>query len=296
MTAALPLLRGAAAAFETAVAEGRLAAEVLPQRYSEAAWVLEEYGAYLAELSADELRDVLSRRAVTLLARRGFSRPATFESPDGSFALAYDRAALMPLPDEFDDVRDWLTDTFGGQEGPTASWLSRSSRRRGAAGKTSPWRRGRACSSSCGPTQSLRSSCDARDWQGDRAGACEYFGRLLAGSAYTVDTVKPATIAGLPAVRTQCVLALEDGTAGLVDNVWVRGEAHIYTLIVWAPDQRGELARAVYGALGGFAPAGCPAAREAGPPPPGPQRDFGGTAAGRRMDDSGETRGNEEAR
>ncbi|HEY5169144.1 MAG TPA: hypothetical protein VIK03_07110 [Thermoleophilia bacterium] len=262
---AQPLLRDAASDFAVAVEQGRLAAEVFPHSYSEAAWALEEYGAYIAELSDDELRDVLWRRSITLLARRRLGDLTTFEAPDGSFALSYDRAVLSPLPDDFTEVRNWLMATFGGHEGSfgdLALALFPAAWRGWQDSAMAPW---------SGVLVFVRDNplavvtCDEHDWQGSRAGACEHYGKLLESSEWKVDAVKPATICGLPAVRTQSFTPLEDGTSGLIDNVWVRGPAHIYTLIVWAPDQREELARAVYGALGGFAPAGCSAARDARP-------------------------------
>ena len=54
------------------------------------------------------------------------------------------------------------------------------------------------------------------------------------------------------------------------------------------PEQRHELVRAVHGAFAGFAPAGCAAARDAGPASAGPADEPGVAPAGESRNETGE--------
>lgn len=270
--ASLPLLRDVAAHLAATVSEGLPPAEVFRSMYTEAVWVYAEYGAYLGELSEEEVGDVLQRRTRVLLSRRGFADLATFTAPDGSFALTYDRLALSPLPAEASQVREQLIDSYGGYDGSfgeLALALVPVAWRGWQDAALAPWA-GVLVFVRPDPLEGI--DCADSDWEGDRAGACAHYAAWLAGPDAPVDSVKPTTICGLPAVRSQTFDLIEDGTHSLVDVAWVRGRKHLYNISAWAPDQRGELVRAVHGAFAGFAPAGSPAARDAVPAKAGAER------------------------
>jgi len=268
---------------------GELSVETFEHRYSEAAWVFDEYRAYLPEMPEEDLRDVLRRRVVLLLSRRGLGNGEKFAAPDGSFELTYDGTALVELPADFTEVREQLRIHFGGREGSfgeLALGLFPSAWRGWADFAMAPWA---GVLVFVRPNPLACVSADNHDWDGTREGARAYYGRLLQeeragedanadapgegddywridlGDEWHVDDVKPCTIAGLPAVRMQVFQPADDGTSLLIDRVWVRGPEHIYAVCVWAPEQHEQLVRAVYGALAGFAPAGRPPAGAVGP-------------------------------
>ena len=269
----LPQLHAVAESLRESVSEGEPPAEVFESQYAEATWVFSEYCAYLGEPSEDELRDILRRRTMTLLSRRGLADFTTFAAPDGSFELTYDCVALVPLPDEATDARDWVRESFGGYEGSfgeLALVLVPAAWRGWEDAAMAPWA-SLIVFVQADPLAGI--ACEDRDWEGDRAGACAHYGAWLSGSDETVAAVKPATISGLPAVRHQAFNLIGDQTHVLVDIAWVRGPQHTYNIVAWAPDQRHELMRAVHAAFAGFAPAGCAAARDAAPAERAPTQD-----------------------
>ena len=235
------------------------------REYSPAVWAFTEYGAYLDLMSKPHLRDVFHRRTFVLLSRRGFTDETTFAAGDGSFALTYDRLALVPVPAGDGIARRWLTERHRGPEGsfgelalalvPSAwrSWLDQD---------LAPWA-GLVVFVKPDPLAGI--ACDDPDWEGERAGACAHYAAWLSEPGEKVEDVRPATICGLPAVRCQLTVCGEQGEEYLVDHAWVRGAQHLYYVFAWAPDQRHELVRAVHGAFAGFAPAGCATARDAAP-------------------------------
>ena len=240
------------------------------REYSPAVWAFTEYAAYLDLMSQPHLRDVFQRRTFVLLSRRGFTDETTFAAGDGSFALTYDRLALVPVPAGDGIARRWLTERHRGPEGsfgelalalvPSAwrSWFDQD---------LAPWA-GLVVFVKPDPLAGI--ACDDPDWEGERAGACAHYAAWLNEPGEKVEDVRPATICGLPAVRCQLTQVDDDGAGYLVDHAWVKGPRHLYYVFTWARDQRHELVQAVHGAFAGFAPAGCAAARDAAPGSTGP--------------------------
>ena len=257
--------QGVAESIRRSIESGEPPAEAFERYYCPTVWAFREYAAYLEELSTSELRDVLRRRSLVLLSRRGFVNETTFAADDASFALTFDSLALTPLPADDSDAVHWLTDNFGGHEGSFGELA--------LALVPAAWRgwQDMAISPTAGlavfvkPDPLAGVACSDADWEGDRAAACAHYAAWLGSDGTGADSVRPATICALPAVRCQLTLADDNGSDYLVDHAWVKAPRHLYYVFAWAPVQRPELVQAVHNACAGFAPAGCAAARDAGP-------------------------------
>lgn len=240
-------------------------AEVFARCYCPTLWAFHEYAAYLDKLSKPELRDVLRRRTIVLLSRRGFVDETIFTAVDDSFTLTYDSLALTPVPANDSDALRWLSDNFGGHEGSfgelalalvPAAW-------RGWLDQAMAPTAGLAVFVKPDPLAGI--ACRDADWEGDRAAACAHYAEWLGRAGTGADSVRPATICALPAVRCQLTLTDDEGAVYLVDHAWVKAPRHLYYVFAWAPDQRHELVQAVHHACAHFAPAGCATARDAAP-------------------------------
>ena len=243
----------------------KLTIEEFRTEHVEAAWVLDEYGAYVQSRTEAELRDVVQRRTTIHLSRRGFTDVTSFGARQQGFAMAYDQVALTPLPPQAVQAREFIAGRIGGYEGSFGELA--------LALVPAAWRffEDSAMAPSAivavfvqqNPLAGI--AADDPDWAGDRAGARAHYAEWLGGDDADAGTVRPATICGLPAVRSQWMEPIGKGVNKLIDLVWVKGPQATYHVAAWAPDQSHELVRAVHAALASFLPADGAMARDSAP-------------------------------